>query len=146
MLNSHCRKAINHVQPLGNVFLASHNANETNHAHSQRHISIEDPNIRPFMYWAHKPDDDCIERLFRYYETTNRLAPFYSEDFIEKWAVTVRSVANAEKYAHFALQTTILYIHYFPSLFLYLGISKSQKLGSCFFLQNIQLFNLHVTS
>ncbi len=97
MLNVHSRKAINHVQPFGNVFFAFYNANETTHAHIQRQISIEDATIRPFMYWAHKPDDDCIERLFRYYAPTNRLAPFYSRDFIDKSAVVVRSIANAEK-------------------------------------------------
>ena len=112
MLNTLCRKAINHVQPFGNLFFEVHNANETDHAHSQRHKSIEDTNIRPFMYWALKPDDDCIERLFRYYATSNQLAPYYSPDFIEKWAVTVRSVANAEKYAHYALHTTMLLVTY----------------------------------
>jgi hypothetical protein len=98
MLNAHTRKAINHVQPFGNVFFAFHNANETTHAHYQRQISIVDATIRPFMYWARKSDDDFIERLFKYYETTNRLAPFFSRDFIDKWAVVVvRSIANAEK-------------------------------------------------
>jgi hypothetical protein len=49
------------------------------------------------MYWANKPDEDCIERLFRYYDNTTKLARFHTEDFVEKWATKVRAIANAEK-------------------------------------------------
>jgi hypothetical protein len=52
---------------------------------------------RPFMYWANKPDEDCIERLFQYYENTTRLSRFKTNEFVEKWATKVRAIANAEK-------------------------------------------------
>jgi hypothetical protein len=49
------------------------------------------------MYWANKPETDCIERLFKYYEHTTKLSRFYTEGFVEKWAKKVKSIANAEK-------------------------------------------------
>jgi hypothetical protein len=49
------------------------------------------------MYWANKPNTDCIERLFKYYEDSKVLPPFYSPEFVEKWATVVKGVANAEK-------------------------------------------------
>jgi hypothetical protein len=49
------------------------------------------------MYWANEPKEDCIERLFRYYEDTNILAPLYSPEFISTWCTQVKSIANAEK-------------------------------------------------
>ncbi len=49
------------------------------------------------MYWAAKPAEDCIERLFKYYESSNRLAPYYNPDFIHEWKTPVRGIANAEK-------------------------------------------------
>jgi hypothetical protein len=52
---------------------------------------------RPFMYWANEPKEDCIERLFRYYEDTNILAHLYSQEFIATWCIQVKSIANAEK-------------------------------------------------
>ena len=61
------------------------------------HIYLEGTRQRPFMYWATKPNEDCIERLFQYYENTTKLARFYTEDFVEKWATKVRAIANAEK-------------------------------------------------
>ena len=63
----------------------------------QRHISIEGTRPRPLMYWANKPDEDCIERLFQYYENTTRLSRFKTNEFVEKWATKVRAIANAEK-------------------------------------------------
>ena len=64
----------------------------------RRHISlIEGTRPRPFMYWANKPETDCIERLFKYYENTTKLSRFYNAIFVDKWAKKVRSIANAEK-------------------------------------------------
>jgi len=51
----------------------------------------------PFMYWAASPTEDCLLRLIKHYENTNKLKPYVTEEFITKWASTVRSVANAEK-------------------------------------------------
>ncbi len=61
------------------------------------HITIEDSRARPFMYWATKPEEDCIERLFTFYEASNKLAPYNSPEFISEWATSVKSIANAEK-------------------------------------------------
>jgi hypothetical protein len=49
------------------------------------------------MYWASKPEEDCIERLFTFYEANNLLAQHYSREFITEWATSVKSIANAEK-------------------------------------------------
>jgi hypothetical protein len=49
------------------------------------------------MYWALEPKEDCIERLFKYYENSNTLSHLYSQEFVHNWAVHVRSIANAEK-------------------------------------------------
>jgi hypothetical protein len=62
-----------------------------------RHIYLEGTRQRPFMYWANKPDEDCIERLFQDYVNTTKLARFYTEEFVGKWATKVRAIANAEK-------------------------------------------------
>jgi hypothetical protein len=62
-----------------------------------RHITLEDLSTRPFMYWANKPEEDCLERLFKFYEASNRLAPYYSREFVTELATVVKSWANAEK-------------------------------------------------
>ncbi len=49
------------------------------------------------MYWANKPEEDCLERLFKFYEASNRLAPYYSREFVTELATVVKSWANAEK-------------------------------------------------
>ncbi len=49
------------------------------------------------MYWALEPKEDCIERLFKYYANSNTLSHLYSQEFLNTWAVPVRSIANAEK-------------------------------------------------
>jgi hypothetical protein len=49
------------------------------------------------MYWANKPNEDCIERLFKYYENTTKLTRYHTEEFVAKWATKVRTIANAEK-------------------------------------------------
>jgi hypothetical protein len=49
------------------------------------------------MYWATAPDEDCILRLLKHYENTDKLKPYESDEFIGKYASTVRAVANAEK-------------------------------------------------
>ena len=49
------------------------------------------------MYWANKPNTDCIERLFKYYKDSTVLPPYYTREFVEKWATVVKGVANAEK-------------------------------------------------
>lgn len=63
----------------------------------RRHISIEGTRPRPFMYWSNKPNEDCIERLFKYYENTTKLTRYHTEEFVAKWATKVRTIANAEK-------------------------------------------------
>jgi hypothetical protein len=98
MLNAHTRKAINELIPAGNaIFLYICEDEITLISIMQHHIYLEGTRQRPFMYWANKPDEDCIERLFRYYDNTTKLARFYTEDFVEKWATKVRAIANAEK-------------------------------------------------
>ena len=98
MLNAHTRKAINELIPAGNaIFLYICEDEITLISIMQHHIYLEGTRQRPFMYWANKPDEDCIERLFRYYDNTIKLARFYTEDFVEKWATKVRAIANAEK-------------------------------------------------
>jgi hypothetical protein len=98
MLNAHTRRAINELRPAGNaIFLCICVDQNTLISIMQQHIYVEGTRQRPFMYWANKPDEDCIERLFRYYDNTTKLARFYTEDFVEKWATKVRAIANAEK-------------------------------------------------
>ena len=97
MLNSHVRKAINALQIPGFPIFVLNRPNRSDSLHSQKHLSIADSQQRPFMYWANKPNTDCIERLFKYYEHSNVLAPFNSPDFVEKWATVVKGIANAEK-------------------------------------------------
>jgi len=68
------------------------------------------------MYWANKPHTDCIERLFKHYEHTTKLSRFYNEDFVEKWAKKVKSIANAEKEVAqlgFVNNSTLIYKPYF---------------------------------
>ncbi len=98
MLNAHTRRAINELRPAGNAnFLCICVDQNTLISIMQQHIYVEGTRQRPFMYWANKPDEDCIERLFRYYDNTTKLARFHTEDFVEKWATKVRAIANAEK-------------------------------------------------
>jgi hypothetical protein len=49
------------------------------------------------MYWANTPNEDCLKRLIKHYDKTQKLKPYVSDEFIEKWASTVKTVANAEK-------------------------------------------------
>jgi hypothetical protein len=49
------------------------------------------------MYWASAPDEDCLLRLFKHYENTDKLQAYLSDEFIATWTSTVRAVANAEK-------------------------------------------------
>jgi hypothetical protein len=97
MLNAFARKAINELQIPGFPMSVCNRPNRSANLSYQHQLSIVDSQQRPFMYWANKPNTDCIERLFKYYEHSNVLAPFNSPAFIEKWATVVKGIANAEK-------------------------------------------------
>jgi hypothetical protein len=97
MLNAHTRKAINELILPGYLFLYFNRPNRNTNLSSPHYLSIAGAQQRPFMYWANKPNKDCIERLFKYYEHSKILSPFNSPAFLAKWATVVKGIANAEK-------------------------------------------------